>query len=183
MRSTVKSDGPATVLYSISNFYDVFGTAIRAFTKRLVSSARSLRAVVVLHRIWYFYDLFGTAIRAFTRRLARSRTIFDGGRNVFGWWCAKTYKAHHWHGAICLGKKSAFSFRAYGDSAATFAQRNTGLRGEKWTRGVPVKSLTLGCDGAQQRERFLSVPMGTLRQSLHNGIQASGGKNGYGAFL
>ena len=38
-----------------------------------------------------------------------------------------------------------------------------------------MKSLTLGCDGTQQRERFLSVPMGTLRQSLHNGIQASGG--------
>ena len=51
MRSTVKSDGPATVLYSIS----------------------------------YFYDVFGTAIRAFTKRLARSRAIFDGGRNVFGW--------------------------------------------------------------------------------------------------
>ena len=139
MRSTVKSDGPATVLYSIS----------------------------------YFYDVFGTAIRAFTRRLARSRAIFDGGRNVFGWLCTNTYTGHHWHGVICLGKKRAFSLRAYRDSGATFTQRNTGLRGEKCAPGVPVISLPLGCDGAQQRVRFLSVPSGTLALSLHNGLQAS----------
>ena len=36
-----------------------------------------------------------------------------------------------------------------------------------------MKSLPLGCDGAQERVRFLSVPMGTLELSLHNGIQAS----------
>ena len=141
--------------------------------KVLVSSARSLRAVAVLHRIWYFYDVFGTAIRAFTKRLARSRAIFDSGRSVFGWWCAKTYKAHHWHGAICLGKNSAFCLRAYGDSGAQFTQRNTGLRGGDVVPGVPVKSLPLGCDGAQERVRFLSVLMGTLELSWHIGIQAS----------
>ena len=103
MRSTAKSDGPATVLHSIS----------------------------------YFYDVFGTAIRAFTRRLARSRAIFDGGRSVFGWWCAKTYKADHWHGAICLGKNSAFSLRAYKDSGAKLTQRNTGLRGGTSYRACP----------------------------------------------
>ena len=137
------------------------------------STEKRDRLATVLYGISYFYDVFGTAIRSFTRRLARSRAIFDGGRSVFGWLCTKFYTGPQWHGVICLGKKSAFSLRAYGDSGATFTQRNTGLRGEKCAPGVPMKSLPLGCGGAQQRVRFLSVPMGTLELSLHNGIQAA----------
>ena len=47
----------------------------------------------------------------------------------------------------------------------------------------PLKSLPLGCDGAQQKVRFLPVPMGTLQLSLHSEIQASEGKSGHEAFL
>ena len=146
-RSRATSDGPATVLYSIS----------------------------------YFYDVFGTAIRAFTRRLPRSRAIFDGGRNVFGWWCPKTYTGHQRHGAICLGKKSAFSLRAYGDSGAKFTQRNTGLRGEKWTPGVPVTArISVGLRGVllganctmeliSDRTDFCWFKGGPSGCKLHNG--------------
>ena len=120
-------------------------------------------------------DVFSTR-RAFWSTNWRRGPISALGRVTYGSRCFLapgepceiTYVRLWWNST-----KGAFSLRAYGDSAAKFTQRNTGLRGEKWIRGVPVKSLPLGCDGAQERVRFLSVPMGTLELSLHNGIQAS----------
>ena len=46
-------------------------------------------------------------------------------------------------------------------------------QGGKVDTGRSCEITSVRLDGAQDRVRFLSVPMGTLELSLHNGIQAS----------